>query len=84
MRAANEQREQPVAMQPVMSIEARKAAARSAAGNAQLPSIAALTYAFDAILTRGARAAYLRTGLQIILMVRGRASSRHGSPTSRC
>ena len=84
MRAANEQREQPVAMQPVMSIEARKAAGRSAAGNAQLPSSSALAYEFDAILTRGAPAADLRTGLRIILTVRGRASSRHGSPTSRC
>jgi hypothetical protein len=78
MRAANWRRKVPVQMRPGMSLEDRKAAARGAAVNAQLPRIAALTHALEAMLTRGDKAAgYVsvrldvrRTGSQVVLTVR--------------
>ena len=79
MRALNWRRKQPVQMQPGMDMEARKAAARLASVNGQLRGIAGLTYALEAILTRGQPAAGLvsvrldmrRSGSQTVLTVRG-------------
>ncbi len=79
MRKESWERKVPVAMQPGMDPEARKEAARAAAINGQLPRIAALTYALEAILTKGAPAAGLvsvrldlrRSGSQTVLTVRG-------------
>jgi len=59
MRALTWRRKQPVQMRPGMEIEARKAAVRLAAVNAQLPGIAALAHALDAMLAPGTAGAGL-------------------------
>jgi hypothetical protein len=78
LRAANWQRNVPVQMRPSMSIDERKGVARMAAVNVQLPRIASLAHAIEAILMQGDKAAgYVsvrldmrRTGSQVMLTVR--------------
>jgi DNA primase len=79
MREQNWRRKVDVDMQPDMPLDERREVARKAAVNAQLPSIAALTHAVEAILAEGDKAAGLvsvdlettRTNSQIRLIVRG-------------